>query len=274
MQVKKTLYYGVIFIGVFLFGLNGYGLFCDIRPNNLGLFDEDLRFAGDISIGYEDFEAQLAELKALPPSKAIVKTVTQLVSKSLTHLDWERVDPVEYHQLVPAWENFILYLMGRFSGLEYYERYHYTNFHRSVERGIGICGDASMVLSQVLDQLGISNRVVAFPDHVVVSVDDPSFNVVADPDYGVVMDYNLDKLVSDPQLAYGSYLASGYSAAEALGITRIYMKKHNIVFESAFLFVPKRFIFESMSYILKWLIPMAFITIGLFGLKGVPVKKY
>jgi hypothetical protein len=38
-----------------------------------------------------------------------------------------------------------------------------------MERGIDICGDASMIMSQILERNGIESKIVTFPGHVVVA---------------------------------------------------------------------------------------------------------
>jgi hypothetical protein len=66
----------------------------------------------------------------------------------------------QFNQLIPIWENYFIYFMGVFSGIPEYERYHFANYQRSLERGIGLCGDASMVISQLLDKQNISNKIL------------------------------------------------------------------------------------------------------------------
>jgi hypothetical protein len=59
--------------------------------------------------------------------------------------------------------------MGKYSGIPEYERYHFSNPYNSIERGIGICGDASILMSQMLEKNGIEADILTFPGHVVVT---------------------------------------------------------------------------------------------------------
>src|SRR5690606_25937644 len=107
----------------------------------------ELRFVPTSVWSYEESMLRIEGLRKMQDKDAAVKRAVRVVNGALVHPDWYRVDPVEYRQLVPVWENFFLYFLGKFSGLPQFERYHFANFRRSIERGIGMCGDASMVLS-------------------------------------------------------------------------------------------------------------------------------
>ena len=196
------------------------------------------------------------------PYELLVKA-NLLVSKSITHVQWYRVDPKDYRQLVPVWENYLLHLVGRLSDLEFYQRYHFVDYKKSIKRGIGVCGDTSMILNQILDKYGIENDIIAFNGHVVISATIDDQHYVADPDFGVLMSIPLAELSRRPKQVYDAYLAAGYTENDGVILVDTYSTKYSI-FDDVYHFVTKRYIFEYTSYILIWLLPIGLLIV--FGL--------
>jgi hypothetical protein len=187
----------------------------------------------------------------------------------LVHIEWDKVDPVEYRQLVPIWENYFLWGIGMFSGLPQFERYHYANYERNIKRGIGICGDASTVLSSVLDQYQIPNRIVSFDGHVIVEYErEDGKRQLLDPDYGISLGLSLEDLMERPEQIRDLYLTAGYSNIQVNGLITIY-KRGFALFDNTYNFMALRYIFEKVSYIAKWVLPLLLILLSLgyfFGL--------
>ena len=244
--------------------MNIYGLFIDIRKENLHLVDQQLlRFNNDQYLTYEESLEKLKEIYSNNDIEYALEA-NKLVQQSLTHVKWSKVNRVEFRQLIPIWDNFFLFFLGLFYDDPQIQRYHFVDYQRSLERGIGICGDASMVLSQILDKKQINNRIVSFKGHVITEVDfKDGKNILLDPDFGVEIQMSLDELVSNPNKAKQFYIDAGYSDFEATSLSRIYGTKHNS-FESDFEFMPKRYIFEYTSYILKWIIPILLIMLPIW----------
>lgn len=133
----------VLILGLFLLALNLYGLNQPLRKPGLGVNDhESLRFIPERVWSYEESLNAINSLNSKQSGTQLLSEANRVVNRSLVHVDWDRVDPDEYRQRVPAWENYFLYAMGKFSGLPQFERYHYADYLRNIRRGIGICGDA------------------------------------------------------------------------------------------------------------------------------------
>jgi len=264
---RKTI---LLFIASFLFisgllllSINLYGLFTDIRKGNLDQVNPELlRFKNDDYLSYSSSIKKLEALEHEDPFDYAHKA-NKLVQQSLTHIEWNKVNAAEFRQLIPIWENYLLYFVGIFSDLPQYERYHFVDYNRSLERGVGICGDASMVLSQILDKKGIDNQIISYQGHVITQARFNNNIILLDPDFGVELDMSLEELVADPSNAYAYYRNAGYSEREARSLVKIYGTKHT-VFDDVYAFMPKRFLFEHVSYVLKWLIPAILILISLF----------
>jgi hypothetical protein len=254
-------------VGILLMTLNIYGLTQPIRKPGLGVNDlEQLRFIPEEVWSYEQSLAAIANLDELLPPSELARQANSVVNQSLVHVSWNEVDPIEYRQLVPVWENYFLWAIGKFSGLPQFERYHYANYKRNIKRGIGICGDASTILSSIMDNHGIPNRIISFHGHVIVEYEreDGGLELI-DPDFGVLLGMTLDELLERPEKAKEKYLAAGYSERESETLRKAYQTSHSI-FEDTFHFMSKRYIFEAVSYWLKWLVPILLIILSILYL--------
>ncbi|PVY78314.1 hypothetical protein C8D92_102355 [Tamilnaduibacter salinus] len=252
-------------VGFVLLGVNVYGLSQSIRKPDLGSDSQLLRFVPDNVWSYEKSIEKIENLKEKKSYSDLAEKANYIVNKSLVHPKWFRVDPYEYRQLIPLWENPYLYAIGEFSSLPQFNRYHFADYERSIERGIGICGDASMVLSSILDKFGVSNRIVSFKGHVIVEYkDENGRHFLLDPDFGVVIGRSLEVLVSDPQKIKNVYYEKGYSEKEVENLVDIYKTPYSI-FDDTYHFMTKRYWFEYATYIFKWLIPVLLVIFGLVG---------
>ncbi|HAU94179.1 MAG TPA: hypothetical protein DCW59_17665 [Alteromonas sp.] len=77
--------------------------------------------------------------------------LTKAVAGRIAHVHWGRFPPEQFNQRVPVWGNYLLYLAGLISGIAEFERYHFVSRPKPLNGGVGLCGDASMLLSQLLD---------------------------------------------------------------------------------------------------------------------------
>ena len=253
----------ILAIAVALFSINIYGLFQDIRVKDLDQVSPDLlRFPNDNYLTYEDSIEKISSIKRGDDYEYAIKA-NKLVQNSMTHVDWNKVDRTTFHQLVPLWENYMLHLIGRISSDPQLKRYHFVDYKRSLRRGIGICGDASMVLSQILDKRGINNKIISYKGHVITEATLANERqILLDPDFGVELTMSNEELSANPSSAYPFYIMSGYSEKEAASLSRIYGTDYAI-FDNVYSFMPKRYIFEYASYILIWLIPTALLLLSL-----------
>lgn len=264
-QIMKILVYVLFVFGFALMCLNLYGLTQSVRRPGLGVDDHALlRFIPEEVWSYEQSMQAVAGLKQLPHEKLVPEAVS-VVKQSLVHPEWFEVDPVEYRQLVPPWENYFLYLLGRFSGLPQFERYHYSDYRRSIRRGIGVCGDASIALSSILDEHGIDNDIVLFYGHVIVEYQTPDGSRrLADPDFGVMLRADLKELTENPAIIAADYLNAGYSRREVNSLLRSYATDYTI-YDDTYNFMAKRYVFERVSYAAKWVLPILLMLPLLIG---------
>jgi hypothetical protein len=254
-------HYLTLLVGVLLLMVNLYGLNRDIRVDDF--HNEYLLFPNDQPT---DFNISYLELIRRDNEDDIefASRITKVVEKGLAHIHWIVYPEEQFNQLIPIWENYFLYFMGKYSGIPEYERYHFADYRRSLERGIGICGDASMVISQLLDKQGISNKILTFPGHVVVAA---SFKngkqYIFDADYGVIIPYALDEFASNSSEIAKLYSDAGYPRRDFLLFEKIYKENYE-EWDGVEHFITNKYYFEKIAYWLKWPVPMLMILLAAF----------
>lgn len=252
---KKLSIFSLV-LGVLLLTINIYGTFKDIRPRDF--FVDDMRFLSDTPNSYDKTLKNIAKRRD-ENIGIYADRLTYVISDGLGHIKWNKSDSRKYHQLIPIWENYILYFMGKFSKIPEYERYHYTDYKRSLERGIGICGDASMIMSQILDENKIKNKIISFPGHVVVEATaDTDRTYIYDADFGVVINHSVDEVNQNPELIELPYSNKGYSIKEIETLKETYARPL-ARWDGVAHFMTKKYYFEYMAYFLKWPLPVFLI---------------
>jgi len=242
-------------IGTVLLVLNLWGLAEGIAVADK-VPEEQWHFENDLSLTYNEAMAQLKRVDASESQYSYASRANTVIQKTMVHLTrWLDPHPDEFKQRVPFTENIYLHLMGRFSGLPQIERYHFVNYKRSLKRGIGICGDHTMILSQVLDLNGIDNSLLAFDGHVLAEVrfEDGSTHLF-DPDFGVSINMAASDVPHNIPRLREAYLESGYAENDVDFLMSIYEGGFH-QFDSTYTFMRKRYVFEYATYVLKWLLP-------------------
>lgn len=256
----KSLAFSMMSVGALLLAINLYGLTKDIQPGRI--VERDFRFENDKTLTYEDALVLLKKSQNQDEAE-FSSGVTDVISKTLAHIHWkEESDPTVYHQRVPIWENYFIWAMSFITNMPEYEKYHYADYKRSLKRGIGICGDASLIMSQVLDENGIPNQMVSFPGHVILEAEiQPGNRQTYDPDFGVVIPYSIEEISASPFLVKEAYLEKGYSPREIMGLVRAYALPYER-WDGVTHFMTKKYYFEKVAYMLKWPLPLCLVAFG------------
>ncbi|MEE9319152.1 MAG: hypothetical protein V3U76_01785 [Granulosicoccus sp.] len=257
-----------ILTGIGLLLINIYGELRGFRAAEL-VPTSTLRFNDDISIGYDE-AMDLLERRDDEDSYSYTTRVNTVVQDAMAHIhNWESHPPDLYMQRVPFYENYFLHLLGRFSDQPYIRRYHFADYRKSLERGIGICGDHAVVMSQLVAQTGTKSSLLAFPaGHVLLATHEPDGKFgIFDADFGVnFMVDDLDML-KDQDVIAKAYSAQGYpddEVAEMVGILGTSYDEYSDTYD----FMKRRYIFEKVSYVMKWLMPVTFVLFGLYLLRA------
>jgi hypothetical protein len=248
-------------IGSMLLLVNFYGFTQALRPTNITV--ENLRFGdSDVSLSQKEY-FDAVKRTANESDLEYSQRLTTIISQGTAHIHWEKYDPRLFHQLVPVWENWILHTMGLFSGISEFERYHFANPYKSMERGIGICGDVSMVMTQLLEDNGIEASMLTFPGHVVVTAVIDGSPYIFDPDFGVVIPASAEQLNQNVNIVDGLYSNAGYPASDDDFFMNTYNKAYT-TWDGPESFITKKFYFEKFAYLAKWLLPILAIVFGIY----------
>jgi len=246
-------------IAICLLVANVYGLTQSLRPE--GLSPDVLRFGKlDVTLDSSQLIEQI-ERKVNESKLEYATRLTYTHAAGVAHVEWDEYDPDRFYQRVPLWENYILFAMGHVSNIPEFERYHFSDPRKSIERGIGICGDASMTISSLLNEQGIENKIVTTPGHVMVEAKIDGHSYILDGDFGVVLENGFDYYQKHPdemikafQSQLGRINDGEISIANNIaerGFTRWNGTQH---------FVTRKYYFEKLAYPLKWLTPLLLLA--------------
>lgn len=259
--IKFNLIILSFILGTIFISINIYGEFQKIRPTVF--FNDELRFNNDQPLNYPKTISQLDKLNN-ETDLQFSQRVTKVIASSLAHIHWERFEPEKFNQLVPIWENYFLYFMGKFSGIPDYEKYHFADYKRSLERGIGICGDASMIMSQVLDNNNIDNKIITLPGHVIVSAEfSDGREVMLDADFGVYAEIKKSQYADNADQIAKLYLDAGYTKGDERFAQKLFRSPYT-EWDGVKHFITKKYYFEKVSYWLKWPLPLILIFLPLY----------
>lgn len=256
-SIKNILY----LIACTLLSINFFGLFQSIEPKNF--IESDLRFIKNEKLSYLE-TLNILNKKIDENDIEFSIRINKVIFDRMSHIKWNELEDVDkYNQRIPIWENYILYGMSLFTNIPEYKKYHFADYERSLKRGIGVCGDHSMILSQILDKNGISNKIITIPGHVVVLAEIQKNNYIFDPDFGVYIDIKSNDFKSlDLEKISKVYIDAGFNVSDVDYLIQGY---GSVNFESWYgtsHFITKKYYFEYISYFLKWFIPLFLIIIA------------
>lgn len=245
-----------LLIGVALLAINIYGLTQDLKPKDIQL--EHLRFGDrDVRMSRETLLSQMNKTTEETEEEFSIR-MTLAIADTIAHIKWTDYPAEMFNQRVPFWENYILSLMGRYSGIPEYERYHFSSPEKSIERGIGICGDASMILSEILTRQGIKNWIISSEEHVMVEAIIDNTARLLDPDFGVVLEYDSAYYIDKPEEFVKEFNNAGFINDTEDRLARS-LQKGIEYWNGTSHFITKKYYFEKLSYFLKWTIPLLLI---------------
>jgi len=161
--------------------------------------------------------------------------------------------------------NFILFISSYILPNEF-EKYEFVDYHQALQRGVGICSQFAIVETSILNEKGIPARIIGLDGHVVLEAQvDPGSNAwwVFDPDYGVVIQKNIDLVEKDTGLIAPYYRSAGYDPQTIKLLEQMYAPPGNVKYAPGVnAFYPKKSVYEPLSYVLIWLIPVGLIFPG------------
>lgn len=265
--VVKSIYAAIGLLGVGLLALNIVGVWLPLR--NPAIYHEPRNnFHRDITLTEAELRAALIRQSDETNHDYAVRA-TKAVKAGIAHYWWgEKAE--EYNLRVPLHENYILWYLGSLH--PYYELYQFVDPDKAIERGIGLCSQHSMILTDALQENGIAAHIVDLSSqHVVVTAHINGQAWVLDPDYGLVLPYDLETLANNPDLIRSYYLyTDDVRPAEQVAewAIRAYSLPDTTVYPRLTNYTGILGDLERQTYIAIWIIPMFCI-----GVSVIPFRR-
>jgi hypothetical protein len=264
------IYKEILFVlGLILLAICILGLFKSLRNPELYAETNTSRL-NDITIRLEDAKKEILR-KPNESDKEFACRVNFVVSKSMMHY-WKKEGIRKYNLRVPFWENYLLFLVNSLKSDNMYE---FRNYHKALERGVGLCSTHSIVLKGILLDNGIEASLWDIAGHVVVraKVSDEEWYIL-DPDFGLIVPHDIPEIEANPEIVRPSYehMADLYKKDAKDPYTtdhviEIYGKEGNHIYT-----YDARF--ENFSYIAIWVIPFLFMLPLILKFAGVNKKNH
>lgn len=265
MNKKVPWIFNILFItGVILLLTNTYGQFTSLR--NPTLQDDINRIKkNDITISEDQIYASINS--EITDKRSYVNKITETIHNGMADY-WKDEGIKKFNLQVPFQENYILFL-GSYLIPDKFLKYEFLDYKRGIERGVGLCSQHAIVLAEVLLEKGIKTKMLGLSGHVVTiaQVDEKNNEWwVLDPDYGVVIPENIKLIEVNPEIITPYYSAKGFDAKTILALKGIYGIEGNVIVNGYGVgdYSIKSNIFERISYILIWIIPVLLIFPFLF----------
>lgn len=261
-----------------LFLLNMVGVIIPLRnpdiyhePNNI--------FTNDITLTAAEFWKRVPRQPA-EGAPDYARRMTETVADGIAHIqEADRATLQKYRWEIPIWENYLIWasrhgvqllrwVRGNLAERGSAYKYQFSDSRRAVERGVGLCPTHAFVLADILQAAGIRNQAVNIGHHVLNRAEvEPGKWWMLDPDYGVVVPYDLDALRENTHLVEPYYTARGHGAW--LDRLRNWYADPNPRFYESVREAQGsgRYYFEFVSYYLVWIIPVILFVAGVAGLR-------
>lgn len=250
--------------GIALLVLNLAGLATGLRNPALA-GDPHVRVPDPLLVGPEEFRSR-SRRQAGESDRALVERATLLVDDSIAQW-WGDAKAIDtYAMRVPLRENFALWGLS-WAAPRVYREYEFCSARKAVERGLGLCSQASIVLVTALRENGVDASIVGLSGHVVVRARvAPDRWIIADPDSGVAFDHDLPGLEATPSIARDAYLARGIPESAATTLSSAFSSEGNVIVGGVEEFAPTVCSVERAAYVVKWALPALLVLAGLAGI--------
>jgi hypothetical protein len=251
----KSLFY----LGFCLFVINIIGLFISLR--NESIYQVRTGFADDIILTEKELYHRIN--KPVIDKKEYITNLNEAVNRGIAHY-WRDAGINKYNLRIPFYENYLLFIASYLNPEEYL-KYEFVNYKRAIERGIGLCSQQAIIVSEILKGKSIPSFIIGLSGHVVLRArveENRDEWWVLDPDYGVVIPYDIGFIENNPKIIGPFYAKAGYKQKTIVMLEKIYEKKGNVVSrkQGARGYQFKRWRDEPRFYYFKWLIPCTLMT--------------
>jgi hypothetical protein len=263
----KVIYGSIFFIGFSLLFLNILGEFSSLRSPSVTDLEH---FPNDITITENQFYQIILERDS--SDRVYIEKVTMAVNGAIAHY-WagpsqfieNEEDVKKYNLEMPVWENYLLYFLYKFAGVED-TRYEFCDYKKAIERGVGFCSQQTLILDAILDEHKIESKIITFPFlHVLETALVEKENEVwwvFDPDFGVVIEHDIQMISQNPEIIRPYYSEAGYDNDLIDYLVFIFGTKYQLHESVDAYFGKTRCSAERITYLVKWILPVILLLIG------------
>ena len=240
--------------------MNIVGCFTSLRNDDIyNVKDKhwDIECPSGISLTEDKFHEELDKIfnnNTLNDSAKVTQTC-DLVERGLVHY-WFDEKRKEYNLTIPVYENYILWGMQFINPLMF-EKYQMLDWRRTIERGVAICSQSAIAVSEILNENGIESQIVKLDGHVVsrAKVGNNRFFII-DPDFGVTLPYDLDVIQNNVEIIRPFYEAKVCDASDMRRLIDVYNPAGNKIVKNAAIYMEGYGTFGNIAYWLIWIIPI------------------
>ncbi|MCB2155998.1 hypothetical protein KQI84_14045 [bacterium] len=251
-----------ICLAVPLFALDVVGLFTSLRNPQI-YQDATVGFENDITLTPEQVHTEIDA--PFTDRKEYARRVTMAVNQGIAHY-WRDEGLSKYNLRVPPTENYLLWLAS-FVVPAKFQKYEFTDTDKAIERGIGLCSQQAIIVTNALHARGIPVHIVGLAGHVVATAQVDAEKDewwVLDPDFGVVIPHSMEEIEHDPEIIRPIYEATGIRPDRIDVVIGIFGPDGNEITPGygTFLYDRDKTIIEHASYLAIWLIPLMLVLFG------------
>ncbi|MDN3493748.1 hypothetical protein [Winogradskyella bathintestinalis] len=246
---------------IILLGINFIGFFMPLRNSEI-YAESNTFFKNDIGLTEEQLLEILSQKNGSDKDFAI--KANDAINKGIAHF-WMDEGIDKYNLRVPIFENYILYLASYTSPASFM-KYEFSDYQLALERGVGLCSQHSIILSEILKKNNIDSKIIGLSGHVVVMANIDKKNSqywVLDPDYGVVIEHSISQIEKEPEIIRMYYAQHGYSNEDIMKLIDIYGPDGNFITDGVREYSGNnKYYFEKISYVAIWVIPFLILCIS------------
>jgi UPF0716 family protein affecting phage T7 exclusion len=227
LGIYKVVGLILFLVGIGLYCINLFGVFISLRDPEINT-QEFSAYGKTKNIEYiEDEIFNAIDQRINEDNGEYAYRLIDLVYNSTLHF-FDLTNPGKYYQRVPIYENYILFFRSFLPSVT--DNYEFCNPYKALERGIGLCSQFSKIIFGILEQNGITAEIYVLSGHVVTeALIDKNLDQrwVLDADLGVVVEYDIETLESNPEIVEEIYRKFSYSDDLSKKIAEIYQTFHN-----------------------------------------------
>ena len=228
--------------------------------------DDYADFARDSTLSYAAAIESLEELSARrPPAETFVAQATKIFHYGMAHIppkDIEEKGFTHFKMRVSIWENYLLFLAS-FLKPDTYMDYEFCSYKKALARGAGRCGQQSGALIGYLQENDFDTGLVHLGGHTLATakVSDNNWYML-DPDFGGVIPFGLETAQKSPQKVIEHYWNTEPVINRNLPGLYASERGNKTVFGGPEIRHPRGCVIEKISYIAKWVFPLALFAIA------------